>query len=266
MRPSEHRHRGGRRRRRPAPGSAVTRPTPWPSSAAGASDRRVEDPLELLLDGRLLLGAELGPAGGEQLDAVVGEGVVGRRDDHGGDVPGGRQPGQGRGGQDPDVDHVGPLAGQPGGQGGLQHGARPAGVAADQEGGGGDGAGRWPARGRGPARGSARRWRHPGRRRCRTGCWTTGYRLEYWGALRAFFRPYFFDSFSRASRVRNPAFLSAAAQLRVELAQRPGDPQPEGTGLARHPAAVDGHVDVPRLGRCRSAAGARSRSSGGWPR
>src|SRR5207245_2039650 len=34
------------------------------------------------------------------------------------------------------------------------------------------------------------------------------YRLEYCGALRAFFRPYFFDSLTRASRVSSPAFLS----------------------------------------------------------
>jgi hypothetical protein len=34
-------------------------------------------------------------------------------------------------------------------------------------------------------------------------------RLEYCGALRAFFRPYFFRSLTRGSRVRNPAFLSA---------------------------------------------------------
>src|SRR5699024_9350809 len=34
-------------------------------------------------------------------------------------------------------------------------------------------------------------------------------RLEYWGALRAFFRPYFLRSFTRASRVRKPAFFSA---------------------------------------------------------
>ena len=42
-------------------------------------------------------------------------------------------------------------------------------------------------------------------RRHRVAC----YRLEYCGALRAFFRPYFFDSFSRASRVRRPDRLSA---------------------------------------------------------
>ena len=34
-------------------------------------------------------------------------------------------------------------------------------------------------------------------------------RLLYWGALRAFFRPYFLRSFTRGSRVRKPAFFSA---------------------------------------------------------
>nr|DAM77474.1 MAG TPA: hypothetical protein [Caudoviricetes sp.] len=33
------------------------------------------------------------------------------------------------------------------------------------------------------------------------------YRLENCGARRAFFKPYFFLSFIRESRVRNPAFL-----------------------------------------------------------
>src|SRR5439155_16334681 len=36
-----------------------------------------------------------------------------------------------------------------------------------------------------------------------------GQRFEYWGALRAFFRPYFLLSVTRASRVRNPAFFRA---------------------------------------------------------
>src|SRR5216117_2841410 len=35
------------------------------------------------------------------------------------------------------------------------------------------------------------------------------YRLEYCGALRAFFRPYFLRSLTRASLVRKPAFFSA---------------------------------------------------------
>src|ERR1700677_3070991 len=42
--------------------------------------------------------------------------------------------------------------------------------------------------------------------------------------------------------------LQCGPQLGVELAQRPGDAQAERAGLTRHPAAVDGHVDGPRLG------------------
>src|SRR5262249_3391290 len=37
-----------------------------------------------------------------------------------------------------------------------------------------------------------------------------GYRLLYWGALQAFFRPYFLRSVTQAARVRKPAFLSVS--------------------------------------------------------
>ena len=77
------------------------------------------------------------------------------------------------------------------------------------------------------------------------------YRLEYCGALRAFLRPYFLDSFSRASRVRKPAFFSGVAQLGVELDEGPGDAEAQGAGLAGDAAAVDGGVDVVDLGRRR---------------
>ena len=60
-------------------------------------------------------------------------------------------------------------------------------------------------------------------------------RLEYWGALRAFLRPYFLDSFSRGSRVRKPARLSVVAQLGVELDEGPGDAEAQGAGLAEMP-------------------------------
>ncbi len=43
------------------------------------------------------------------------------------------------------------------------------------------------------------RRRHPGRA---AAALSAGYRLEYWGALRAFLSPYFRRSFSRASRRR----------------------------------------------------------------
>src|SRR5690606_7650906 len=44
--------------------------------------------------------------------------------------------------------------------------------------------------------------------RVRCGARRAGQRFEYWGALRAFLSPYFLDSFSRASRERNPARFS----------------------------------------------------------
>ncbi len=105
---------------------------------------------------------------------------------------------------------------------------------------------RRPRRGRARARRSGRRWRGRVRRRCRTvdpQCCSRppargarsphmpmprsvapGHRAvsrqrarargplsacEYWGALRAFLRPYFLRSLTRASRVRKPAFFSA---------------------------------------------------------
>ena len=83
------------------------------------------------------------------------------------------------------------------------------------------------------------------------------YRFEYCGALRAFLRPYFLDSFSRASRVRKPAFLSGGAQLGVELDERPGDAEAQGAGLAGGAAAVEGGVDVVGLGELGERAAAR---------
>ena len=141
-----------------------------------------------------------------------------------------------------------PSLARPAAEGGLQHGAGAAGVATDQEGGGGDGAGHGAAQGEDQLGGELGVGDAPDAVGAEPGSGHRAYRFEYWGALRAFFRPYFLDSFSRESRVRNPAFLSGAAQLGVELAQGPGDAQAEGAGLAGHPAAVDGHVDVPRLG------------------
>ena len=69
-------------------------------------------------------------------------------------------------------------------------------------------------------------------------------RLEYCGALRAFLRPYFLLSFSRASRVRRPAFFSVGPQLGIELDERPGDAHAQRAGLAGDAAAVDRGVDV----------------------
>ncbi len=67
--------------------------------------------------------------------------------------------------------------------------------------------------------------------------------------MRAFFKPYFLLSFSRASRVSMPAFLRLPAELGVELDQAPGDAEAERAGLAGDAAPVDGRVDVVALGR-----------------
>ena len=67
--------------------------------------------------------------------------------------------------------------------------------------------------------------------------------------MRAFFSPYFFDLLLPGVTGEESRLLEGGPQFGVQLAQGPGDAQPEGAGLTGHPAAVDGHVDVPRLGR-----------------
>jgi hypothetical protein len=54
--------------------------------------------------------------------------------------------------------------------------------------------------------------------------------------LRARLRPYFFDSFSRGSRVSRP-FLRSVAERLVHLEQRAGDAVAHGAGLAGDAAA-----------------------------
>ena len=73
-------------------------------------------------------------------------------------------------------------------------------------------------------------------------------RLEYCGALRAFFRPYFLRSLARGSRVRKPAFFSGRPVVRVDLDQRAGDGQPQRAGLAGGAAAAEVGEDVEALG------------------
>ena len=68
--------------------------------------------------------------------------------------------------------------------------------------------------------------------------------MEYWGALRAFLRPYFLDSFSRASRRRESCSLECGAQLGVQTHQGSGDAQPQCAGLTGHAATVNGGVHV----------------------
>ena len=77
--------------------------------------------------------------------------------------------GHARGGQHAEIDHVGPLGGQAGGEGGLEERSRAAGVAADDERRGGQACGRRRARGPGPARVSALRSQPRAHRRCRSG-------------------------------------------------------------------------------------------------
>ena len=43
-------------------------------------------------------------------------------------------------------------------------------------------------------------------------CISLFYLFENWGARRAFFKPYFFLSFTRGSRVKKPSFFNAGRQ------------------------------------------------------
>ena len=140
--------RGPRARRGPRPSGSRTR--------ASSSSR----PPHLV--------GELAPAGREQLDAVVGEGVVGGRDDRRRDPASADSQATAGVGRTPRSTTSTPSPASPADRAACS-GAGAAGVPADQEGGGRRGRGRRPARGPGPTRGSARRWRRPGRRRCRTG-------------------------------------------------------------------------------------------------
>jgi hypothetical protein len=115
---------GGSRRAGPdpsdlAPGGQRQR------SAAG--DQAIELGLEPFLDGVV----ELATPSGEELDAVVGEGVVRRGDDRRGDVLACRHPGDARGRQDAKVVDVGAVRAEPGDQCRLQHRTRHPCVAPD---------------------------------------------------------------------------------------------------------------------------------------
>src|SRR4029453_1595189 len=59
------------------------------------------------------------------------------------------------------------------------------------------------------------------------------------------------------TRVRGeqPVLLQLPAELRVELDERPGDAQPDGAGLAVHPAAGDGGEHVELVTRFREHQG-----------
>ena len=111
---------------------------------AGTAAVGGQDPVELGLHRRLGGVGQLEAAGGEEFHPVVGEGIVGGRDHHAGEMAGGTVPGRTGGGQDAEVDDVGALTGQAGRQGGLEEGSGLAGVAGHQKGPGREGPGCGP--------------------------------------------------------------------------------------------------------------------------
>src|SRR4051794_6527831 len=169
-----------------------------------------------LLDRRLHRIGQLVAAAAEELDPVVGHRVVTGRD-HDAEVGTGLGCEVGERGRRHDAgeQHLGAGTGQPGHHRGLEHLPAGAGVTPDDR----DGT-------RGPVAvgehsGSSTCHRE-GQLRREVGIRQTpnavgpeettqraGQRLEYCGALRAFFRPYFLRSLTRASLVRKPAFFSA---------------------------------------------------------
>ena len=54
-----------------------------------------------------------------------------------------------------------------------------------------------------------------------------GQRLLYWGALRAFLRPYFLRSMTRGSRVRKPAFFRGGRSSESAIASRSAPAWPD---------------------------------------
>ena len=112
---------------------------------------------------------ELQPARREQLDPVVGKGVVRRGHHRPGDTAPGRRPCHGGTGQHTEVDDVGTFARHAGREGGLQQRARPTGVTTDDEGRRPGAPGQRPVPGPTRARRRVRRWRLRGCRPFRTG-------------------------------------------------------------------------------------------------
>ena len=223
------------RRRATSAAPVVTWPTAAPTgtSAPGPCAADVGQlGLERVL-GRIV---ELAAAGREELDAVVAERVVRGRDHRPGHGRGPRRGGHGRRGQHAEQLDVAPSAVSPATRAASSSGPTRRGVAADEPRPAAEHPGRGAAEGEGElgrqlAVGDAPDTVGPERSgMARSPCCLQ--RLEYCGALRAFLRPYFFDSFSRASRVRKPACFSGGTQLGVELDERPGDAEAQGAGLA----------------------------------
>ena len=176
--------------------------------AAGGAVGVREQGGELALDLALDLDGQLGPQQAEQLDPVVAEGIVRGRNDGTGRPARRGHGGHARSGQHADVDDVGPLGGQAGGEGGLEERSRAAGVATDDEGRSGQDTSGGAPEGQGQL-GCQLFVRNPAHTVGAEAGRRHSYRFEYCGALRAFLRPYFLDSFSRASWVRRPERLSA---------------------------------------------------------
>ena len=111
------------------PSSTERRWVSYSRRAAPAGQQGVE----LGLEAGLHIVGQLAAAPAEELDAVVGERVVAGRQHRRRAVPGLAQIGRAGGGHDPGQDDVAALGGQAGGQGRLQHRARPARVAGHHE-------------------------------------------------------------------------------------------------------------------------------------
>ena len=231
-----------------------------PADAADAVAGRRELLLaEVRLDAVFDLVGELRAAEGEELDAVVGRRVVRRGDHHaevGADAVDQERRRGGR--DDAGVEHVDAGAREAGRDRGGEELAGDARVARDD----GD---RAAARRRGVRRrgalgehGGSRLGEAQGqvsreftvgqapdpvgsekpRHGRRAG--SADQRFENCGALRAFLRPAFLRSMTRASRVRKPAFLSVGAVvLAVDLVERTRDREAQRAGLARGAAAGD---------------------------
>ena len=194
--------------------------------ADGAAGRPQHRPVELRLDLVFDRVGQLVPAAGEDLDAVVGGGVVRGGDHHpevGVDVGGEER--RSRGGDDAGILDIDAACGEARGDRRPEELARDPRITREHR----DRAP--PARSRGVGdehAGSGLRERErpfrseeavreaadpvgseqSSHRRLRA-----DQRFEYCGALRAFLRPAFLRSFARASRARNPAFLSAGRLL-----------------------------------------------------
>ena len=222
--------RAARPLRAGAPGArgAARAPSRWPRSV---SDRQLGAPVA------------------EQLDPVVVEGVVGRRDDrcrHGlGSRPARRAPGSG---PRPTSTTSAPSVASPAAKALWRSGPERRVSRPDQERGSAEDPGARPAERQGELGGQFDVGDPSDPVGAEAGL-APRYRLEYCGALRAFFSPYFLLSFSTASRVSRPERLRVVRSSGSSRHRARAIPRRSRAGLARDAAAVDGGVDVVGLGR-----------------